>query len=250
MRKTFLAATVLAALAAAPAMAQSGFSFAGNTEPDATVPQRSISLMDEAPVGKAGGTFMVRLRAIGVLPQTTSSSVSLIGGNINATNQAAPELDISYFFTDNIAVELIAATTRHNVNVTGAHLGSVPLGKVDVGSIWVLPPTVTLQYHFMPKERFSPYIGAGMNLSFFYASHPNEPLIRSWALSTNIGGAIQAGFDYNIAGNWFLNVDVKQIFLKTQGPVHTNIGGPSGTYVQAKTWLNPTVVGMGIGYRF
>ena len=70
----------------------------------------------------------------------------------------------------------------------------------------------------MPKQRFSPYIGAGVNFSFFYNAQPNSPLIRSWSLSS--------------------------------GNVHANVGGRGGTYVSAKTWLNPTVVGMGIGYRF
>lgn len=205
----------------------------------------------DAPVGKEAGAIMVRLRAIGVLPQNWGSSVSRIGGSIEATNQAAPELDLSYFLTDNIAVEAIAASTRHNVSVTGSALAPLLGGRpLDVGSIWVLPPTVTVQYHFMPKQRFSPYIGAGVNFSFFYNAQPNSPLIRSWSLSSGIGPALQAGFDYNFSGRWFLNVDVKQIFMRTSGNVHANVGGPGGTYVSAKTWLNPTVVGMGIGYRF
>ena len=98
----------------------------------------------DAPVGKEAGAIMVRLRAIGVLPQNWGSSVSRIGGSIEATNQAAPELDLSYFLTDNIAVEAIAASTRHNVSVTGSALAPLLGGRpLDVGSIWVLPPTVT-----------------------------------------------------------------------------------------------------------
>lgn len=240
MRKTILAASMLTALAASPAMAQSGFSLGNDAAAGSAPAQRSISLVDDAPVGKAAGTFMVRLRAIGVLPQTSSSSVSVIGGNITASNQAAPEVDVSYFFTDNIAAELIAASTRHVIKVKNSALGTV-----DVGSTWVLPPTVTLQYHFMPKERFSPYIGAGVNVSFFYATNPTGPIINKFNLRTGIGPAIQAGFDYNFSSNWFLNVDVKQIFVKTSGDVHTVLGK-----VHASTWLNPTVVGVGIGYRF
>ena len=188
----------------------------------------------DAPVGKEAGAIMVRLRAIGVLPQNWDSSVSGIGGHVEASYQAAPEIDVSYFFTDNIAVEAIAASTRHKISVSGS-----ALGRVDVGSVWVLPPTVTAQYHFMPKERFSPYIGAGINFSFFYNTHGNAPLVRSFALSTGVGPAIQAGFDYNFSSRWFLNFDVKQIFMRTSGDVHTQLGT-----VKAKTWLNPTVVGM------
>lgn len=231
MRKALLAGSVLAGLAMA----------GGVQAQNAPV----VMTSPDAPVGKEAGAIIVRLRAIGVLPQNSSSSVSVIGGSVHATDQAAPELDLSYFFTDNIAVEAIAASTRHEVSVTGAHLGQVALPPVDVGSIWVLPPTVTLQYHFMPKERFSPYVGAGVNLSFFYDSHGARPLVNKFNLGTGIGPAIQAGFDYNFTSRWFLNFDVKQIFVHTSGDVHTLVGT-----VKAKTWLNPTVIGLGIGYRF
>ena len=67
--------------------------------------------------------------------------------------------------------------------------------------------------------------------------------MTKWGLSNGVGPAIQAGFDYNVAGNWFLNVDVKQIFLDTTARIN-------GGAIIAKTSLNPTVVGAGIGYRF
>jgi outer membrane protein len=192
----------------------------------------------DAPVGKAAGTFMVRGRAIGVIPLTSSSSISVIGGSVGATAQAAPELDLSYFFTDNIALELIAATTRHNVYANGT-----ALGMVDVGSVWVLPPTLTLQYHFMPKERFSPYVGAGVNGTIFYGASPAGPTVTSLSFSNNVGAAVQIGFDYNVTGHWFANFDVKQIFLNTTASIN-------GGAIKASTALNPTVIGAGIGYRF
>ena len=193
----------------------------------------------DAPVGKQAGSFMIRVRAIGVIPEDNSSSTS-IGGNVSASAQAAPEVDFSYFFTDNIAAELIAASTRHDIKATGTSVGDV-----DVGSVWVLPPTLTLQYHFMPHERFSPYVGAGINVSFFYDSSPAGPVVQKFSVDNNVGAAIQAGFDYNISGHWFANVDVKQIFLHTSADVDTVLGR-----VTAKAWLNPLVVGAGVGYRF
>jgi len=191
--------------------------------------------------GKEAGGIMVRLRAIGVIPLDSGSSVSGIGGSVHASASAAPELDVSYFFTDNIAAELIAASTQHNVWVSGS-----ALGHVNVGNVWVLPPTVTLQYHFMPHERFSPYVGAGLNLTFFYATQGSYP-VSKFNLGTNVGAALQAGFDYNVTGRWFLNFDVKQIFLSTSGDVHVP---PLHATLHAKTDLNPLVIGAGIGYRF
>jgi len=190
--------------------------------------------------GKQAGTFMIRARAIGVLPLDSSSSVSAVGGHVSATDQAAPEVDFSYFLTDNMAFELIAATTRHNVAAEGT-----ALGKVDVGSVWALPPTLTMQYHFAPHSAFSPYVGAGINATFFYNAKAAHPVVNHVSFENNVGAAIQAGIDYNFAGHWFANVDVKQIFLSTTAHVQTVLGP-----VTADTDLNPLVVGVGIGYRF
>jgi len=181
----------------------------------------------------------VRVRAIDVIPENRASSTS-IGGHVHATDQFAPEADISYFFTDHIAAELIAATTRHSVRATGTSAGSV-----DVASTWVLPPTVTVQYHFWPHRRFSPYVGAGVNATFFYSASPSRPTVTHVSFRNSVGPALQAGFDYNVSGHWFLNADVKQIFLNTHAEADTVLGR-----VKAKTSLDPLVAGIGLGYRF
>jgi len=107
----------------------------------------------------------------------------------------------------------------------------------------VLPPTVTLQHHFMPQSRFSPYAVVGMTVAFFYDSRPSGPTVTKVGLSNNVGAAVQAGFDCNISGHWFANFDAKQIFLNTEARIN-------GSTIVAKTALDPTVVGAGSGYRF
>src|SRR3954470_20447139 len=111
MKRFLLASAMLSAIAfAGTAVAQSPFDFS------------------QPGVGKKAGTIMVRLRAVGVIPLDSDSSVSLIGGHVSTTAQPAPEIDLSYFFTDNIAVELIAATTRHTMSAKGTVLGTVGVG--------------------------------------------------------------------------------------------------------------------------
>ena len=223
MRHALFATTLLSAMA---------FAFAASAQ--------SLLDLNQPLVGKEAGTFMLRARAIGVIPLDSSSSISAIGGHVDATAQAAPELDLSYFLTDNVAFELIAATTRHSVSGQ-----DTKLGNVDVGSVWALPPTLTVQYHFMPHSAFSPYVGAGINATIFYGSEPAGPTVTHVSYDNNIGAAIQVGADYNFSGHWFANVDVKQIFLNTTAHISTGLGP-----ITAKTALNPLVVGMGIGYRF
>lgn len=112
--------------------------------------------------GKSAGDFMVRFRTIWVGPEE-SADITVIGGDADISDEFTGEFDFTYFFTDNIAAELIAATTKHNVTAVGTILGDVGLDQVNL-----LPPTLLLQYHFMPKQQFSPYAGVGVNYTFFY----------------------------------------------------------------------------------
>jgi len=189
-------------------------------------------------VGKQAGSILVRARLIDVIPEDSTSSISAIGGHVNATDSFTPEVDFSYFLTDNIALELIAATTRHSISG-----GGTALGPVQVGSTWVLPPALTVQYHFMPKGIFSPYVGAGVNYTIFYDTTAAGGTVNKLSLEDNWGGVLQAGADFELSGRWFANVDVKQIFVDTKAKL--NAGA-----ITAKTALNPTVVSLGIGYRF
>ena len=192
----------------------------------------------DAPVGKAANTFMVRARLIEVMPTVASSSITPIGGSVAVTNALMPEVDFSYFFTDNIAAELIASSTQHTVS---AH--NTAIGSLTVGQIWVLPPTLTVQYHFNPKGAFSPYLGAGVNVSFFYDGSPSGPPINRLTASNSVGPALQAGVDWNFSGHWFANADVKWIYMPTTASLN------SGT-IKAKVDINPVVLGVGVGYRF
>jgi len=70
----------------------------------------------ETPVGKSAGAFLIRLRGLAVVPQTSESSITVIGGKVDASTTFDPEVDFSYFLTDNLALELIAVTLPHRPN--------------------------------------------------------------------------------------------------------------------------------------
>jgi outer membrane protein len=175
--------------------------------------------------------WQVRLRAIDVAPDESSSGT--IPGEATADSAVMPELDISYFFTDNFSLELILATTKHE-------MGWKP-GNLNLGDVWVLPPTLTAQYHFMADKQFSPYVGAGLNYTFFYNADPGA--FASVEYDNGLGYALQIGADYKLDEHWMLNADVKKIFLNTD--VSVNNGA-----VRANVDLDPWVIGIGVGYRF
>lgn len=177
--------------------------------------------------------FEIRARAIGVIPDEDSTVD--IGGKAHVGNAVTPELDLSYFITNNIAVEAIAATAQHKLTYTG---------DADLGDTWILPPTVTLQYHFTPDSTFSPYVGAGINYSYFYGEKSGNGF-NSLDVDGGFGWALQAGTDIWLNKNWGLNLDVKKIFLNVDAKVNAG-----ATPVHADVDLDPWIVGAGVSYRF
>jgi len=183
------------------------------------------------------GTIEVRLRALAVIPET-SSTVTVIGGHADASTSVIPELDGTYFITPNWAVEEIAGVTQHDI-----HARNTAIGTVDLGSVWLLPPTLTLQYHYQPTPSVDLYGGAGINYTFFLGPYlpPNGPA-KSIGYDNNVGAALQFGFDWAVSGPWVVNFDVKQLFLNTTAHINGAI--------KASVSLDPTLIGVGVGYRF
>ncbi len=175
--------------------------------------------------------FQIRVRAIGVAPDD-KSSVN-IGGATDVSTEFVPEVDLTYFFTPNIAAELIAATAQHKITHNTAG---------DLGDAWILPPTLTLQYHFTPDNKFSPYIGAGINYSYFYGEEEGTGF-TDLKVNGGFGTAFQVGADYWLNDNWGLNLDVKKLYLNIDGKLNNGA-------VRADIDLDPWILGAGISYKF
>lgn len=199
-----------------------------------------------------GPGWMVRVRGLGVLPDEDSSGHALDGtpivAGIKIDDSIVPELDISYFFTPNIAAELILAVTPHDIDGTGALGGSI-------GDAWLLPPTLLLQYHFNPGGAFKPYIGAGVNYTIFFNEDASNQTLTAGLTTSDLelddefGFALQAGVDIHLRGNMYLNLDVKKIFLDTDATVRTVQGGPNVNVVTTHVDIDPLVVGVGLGWK-
>jgi len=102
----------------------------------------ATALLAALPAHDEKGDWLVRARGLYINPSASSTAL-----NLDVSTEWTPELDFSYFVTRNVALELILATQRHTVTA----------GGVDIGTVKHLPPTLTLQYHFMPDETFRPY---------------------------------------------------------------------------------------------
>ncbi|GGH56189.1 outer membrane protein [Comamonas phosphati] len=173
--------------------------------------------------------WMVRLRAVH-LDSDNGGAAGDAGVSID--NRWIPEVDVSYFFTPNIAAELVLTyPQKHDVRLNG--------GKI--GALKHLPPTLLAQYHFTNFGVFKPYVGAGINYTRFSGV---DILDGAVTLKRNsFGGALQLGFDYALDKNWSLNFDVKKVFIDTK------VSG-AGVFENTRFKVDPWLVGVGVGYRF
>lgn len=179
------------------------------------------------------GNWMVRARVVNIDTANKSDPIGALGlgrDEVTVSDKVIPEIDISYFFTKNIAAELILTYPQeHDVEVAG----------MDVGTVEQLPPTLLLQYHFMPDAQFRPYVGIGVNYTLF----TNDDLdLNLETDSSSVGLALQVGMDIKLADQLFLNVDVKKVKMGTD----VSMNGDKITHIDIDPWL----VGVGIGYRF
>lgn len=189
---------------------------------------------------KVEDPIVLRVRWLVVAPHDSSTPISTIGGTASVDTNIAPEIDVSYFFTRNIAAELISAVTTHRARANGTAAGNVNLGEVTL-----LPPTLTLQWHFLPQCMVDPYIGAGINYTYFFGVNPG-PLATHIKYDDSFGGALQAGMNVNFNPKWHINLDVKKVYIDTEATVQ--LAAPP--VLKTSIDIDPWIVGVGIGYRF
>ena len=153
--------------------------------------------------------------------------------NVNVNDKTIPEVDITYFINKNVAAELILTIPQSQ---------TVYAGSASLGTFKHLPPTLTLQYHFTDLGAYKPYVGAGLNYTKISGVDLKNGSTVLQLDGHSYGAALQAGVDIPLDKQWSLNFDVKKVYIKTD--VYA-AGASLGTLK-----LDPTLVGVGVGYRF
>ncbi len=176
------------------------------------------------------GDLLVRARAVRLNSDNGGSLGQGTATDLTINDKTIPEVDFTYFFSKNLAAELILTVPqRQDVSSAGA----------KIGTLKHLPPTLTAQYHFDPVAGFKPYVGAGVNFTNFTA----VDLPAGFNVDRqSYGLALQVGVDYELSKNLYLNLDVKKVQIKTDVSVN---GAKIGDFK-----VDPLLVGVGLGWRF
>ncbi len=223
MRKTLLATTILAAAVATPS------AFAHQA-----------------------GDIIVRAGAVTVTTHESTSGVKTsglgnLGGKATLNNDTQLGLNFAYMVTDNIGIELLAATPfKHDV-----HIKNTAVGSMKLGTIKHLPPTLSAVYYPMNnKSAFQPYVGAGINYTWFFDEDLSNTAksglgANSFKVKNSWGLAAQIGADYMLTDKLMLNGQIRYIDIDTDATLNT-VAGRTKVDVDVKPW----VYMVGLGYKF
>lgn len=177
--------------------------------------------------------WLVRVRAVHLDPADKSDPVGGVGAadRLTINSKTIPEFDVSYFFTPNLAAELVLTyPQKHDVLLDGNRIGTMKH----------LPPMLLAQYHFLPDARIQPYVGAGLNYTTMSDVHVANDTIGLEHKS--FGLALQAGADFTLDKNWSINLDLKKVRIRSD----VNSGGA----IISRAKIDPLLLAVGVGYRF
>ncbi len=169
--------------------------------------------------------WLVRAGISQVEPKSNNGS---LGGGVAVDRQVGPSLNVAYFFSPNIAVDVLGALPfEHDISIGGVHAGSTKH----------LPPTVSLQYHFLPDAAIQPFVGVGANYTFFM-----DEKLGGVKLKDSFGVAAQIGVDVPLNQQWRVGFDARYIDIDTTA----KLGGVDIGDVH----IDPMVYSLNMGYRF
>lgn len=219
----------------------------------------ALALAVAAPFASAyqAGDIIVRAGAITVDPNESSSNIStgvtgpLAGNKATLDSDTQLGLNFAYMVTDNIGIELLAATPfQHTVGVKGDTVPGL-IGGDKFADIKHLPPTVSALYYPMDSNSaFQPYVGLGINYTTFFSedlsSGAKSAGFSGLSLQDSWGLAGQVGMDYFLTDNIMLNAQVRYIDIETTATArHSTLGK-----VKVDVDVDPWVYMVGLGYKF
>ena len=195
----------------------------------------ALALVASAPLVHAQDSdWIVKVGVHTVDPK--SDNGTLAGGTLKSDvgSDVKPTITAEYLLAPEWGVEVLASLPwKHDVKLNG----------VLAATTKQLPPTVSVQYHFNPAGKVSPFVGLGLNYTIFFSEHTTGPLAGTkLSLDNSLGVAAHGGIDFRIDERWLVTLDARWIKIGTDSKVN-------GTKVGTVN-IDPFAYGIAVGYRF
>lgn len=204
-------------------------------------------------LAQSAGSFVVYGGGAQISPQVDSGDLtapSLAGTKIDVKKASQAVLGVTYYWTDNISIDLPIALGPFKHDVVGA--GAIE-GVGKLGTVKALPITLLAQYRFGDAgSSLRPFFGAGLTYGYLFkpkataalsgitGGTPANPTTLS--MKSKLGTTVELGAAYNVTRDWSASLSVTKTFLKTTGSLST------GQTIE--TTLDPVSIKLAIGYRF
>lgn len=189
------------------------------------------------------GDWLFGVNAAKVFTDETLDSISaggapIPGAGVDVTDDTTLSFDVSYFLDSSMALNLFGGLPAGARFVGRGSLGGLPFGETKYG-----PVVLSLQYHFTTKSFLSPYVGAGVARILFLEEQGDA--LADFDLKDAWAPALQVGMRYKVRENWFANADIRYT------PFELDASGTlGGAPVRGKISVDPTILNIGIAYRF
>jgi len=146
---------------------------------------------------------------LGWIEPDDGSNIAALGGNeLGADGALSATVTFEYFVADRVGIELLASWPfTHDLELAGN----------EIGETKHLPPTLSLQYYFTNKSNITPFVGAGINYTYFFDEELDSG--ASLELDDSWGLALHAGADFALSEKSALRADVRYIDIETEAEV-------------------------------
>ena len=187
-------------------------------------------------MAETAGTWTVGVGVGHVEPDSNNGALGAI--NIDhIDSDVRPTITGEYFVADNVGIEVLAALPFHHDIII-----DVPGVGLKEASTQLLPPTVSLQYHFDNiHAKVKPFIGVGANYTTFFKERSSVPGVEM-KIDDSWGVAGHAGIDFKINATDAVRLDARYIELEPDVSLN---GVEAGT-----AEINPWVYGISYVQRF
>ncbi|WP_424833127.1 OmpW/AlkL family protein [Ruegeria sp.] len=149
-----------------------------------------------------------------------SDNGTVLGMDTTIDSDTRPIFTAEYFIRDNLGIELLAATPfKHDITLGG---------NTSAGSVKHLPPTLSLNYHFVTNSAWKPYVGAGLNYTIFF-----DEDMPGLEIEDSFGVSLQAGLDYMVTENGAVRLNVRWFDIDPD----VNLNGRNIGKAEIDPWL-------------